>query len=65
MKFQFENLESFLAMNGHGVYVWACYIFVYAILVYLTLSPVLNKKMFLKQQKKLNQLQKNTQQKNI
>lgn len=22
---QFENIESFLAMGGHGFYVWACY----------------------------------------
>jgi heme exporter protein D len=61
MKFQFDSLDAFLNMKGHGPYVWACYILVYAILVYLTLSPVLGKKVFLKQQKKLNQLQKNSQ----
>ena len=65
MKFQFDSLDAFLAMKGHGLYVWACYIIVYAILVYLTVSPVLSKSNFLKQQKKLNRLQKNTQQKNI
>lgn len=61
MKFQFESLDAFLAMKGHGPYVWACYIIVYAILVYLTLSPVLAKRAFLKQQKKLLSIQKNSQ----
>lgn len=59
MTFQFDSLDAFLTMKGHGPYVWTCYIIVYAILVYLTVSPVLTKKAFLKQQKKLNQLQKN------
>ena len=62
MKFQFESLDAFLAMNNHGPYVWACYVIVFSVLVYLTLSPVLSKRAFLKQQKKLNQLQKQTQQ---
>lgn len=61
MTFQFESLNAFIAMKGHGPYVWACYILVYAILIYLTLSPVLSKKAFLKQQKKLLTLQKNSQ----
>ena len=62
MKFQFESLDAFLAMNGHGPYVWACYFIVFSVLIYLSLSPVLNKKAFLKQQKKLIQLQKQSQQ---
>jgi heme exporter protein D len=61
MKFQFESLDAFLAMNGHGMYVWTCYAIVYGILIYLTLSPVLGKNAFLKQQKKLIQLQKHSQ----
>ena len=61
MTFQFESLDAFITMNGHGMYVWPCYIIVYSILIYLTLSPVLQKRTFLKQQKKLIQLQKNTQ----
>jgi len=61
MKFQFESLDAFLAMNGHGIYVWSCYSIVYAILLYLTLAPVISKAAFLKQQKKLIQLQKKSQ----
>lgn len=62
MKFQFESLDAFLAMNGHGPYVWACYVIVFSILAYLSLRPVLSKRAFLKQQKKLIQLQKQSQQ---
>ncbi len=61
MKFQFESLDAFLTMGGHGLYVWACYILVYIIIIYLTLSPLFAKKAFLKQQKKLLELQKASQ----
>ena len=61
MKFQFESLQAFIEMNGHGIYVWPCYIFVFAVLIGLTLSPILSQKALLKQQKKLIQLQKNSQ----
>ena len=61
MKFQFENLDAFLTMGGHGPFVWASYVLVYIIIIYLTLSPLLAKKAFLKQQKKLLQLQKSSQ----
>lgn len=61
MKFQFESLEAFIAMGGHGIYVWPCYIFVFAVLIGLTISPILSQKAWLKQQKKLLELQKNSQ----
>lgn len=61
MKFQFESLDAFFTMTGHGPYVWACYVIVFAVLLYLSLTPVLSKKAFLKQQQKLNQLQKQSQ----
>ena len=61
MKFQFESVDAFITMGGHGANVWASYILVYLILIYLTLSPLLAKKAFLKQQKKLLQLQKKSQ----
>jgi heme exporter protein D len=60
MKFQFDSLDAFFHMNGHGVYVWACYAIVYTILICLTLSPLLQKRAFLKQQKKWQELQKNS-----
>ena len=33
MKFQFESLQAFITMGGHGIYVWPCYIFVFAVLI--------------------------------
>ena len=61
MKFQFESLDAFFYMGGHGAHVWASYVLVYIILIYLTLTPLLGKKAFLKQLKKLIQLQKKSQ----
>ncbi|HWV15692.1 MAG TPA: heme exporter protein CcmD [Cellvibrio sp.] len=61
MKFQFESLQAFINMGDHGIYVWPCYIFVFAVLIALTVSPILSQRAFLKQQKKLIQIQKNTQ----
>lgn len=60
MKFQFDSLSAFAHMNGHGVFVWSAYALVYGILIYLTVSPVLQKNAFLKQQKKWQQLQKDS-----
>jgi len=61
MKFQFDSLDAFMQMKGHGVYVWASYAIVYTILIYLTLSPLLQKKAFLKQQKKWLKLQESSE----
>jgi heme exporter protein D len=61
MKFQFESLDAFLTMGGHGPFVWASYVLVYIIIIFLTLSPLLSKRAFLKQQKKLLKLQKKSQ----
>lgn len=56
MKFQFENLADFIAMNGHGPFVWAAYAITLAALIFLVVSPVLQKKAFLKQQKKMQKI---------
>lgn len=56
MKFQFESIADFITMNGHGPYVWASYAITFAVLVFLLLSPVLQKKAFVKQQIKQQKL---------
>jgi heme exporter protein D len=56
MKFQFESLAAFMAMNGHGGYVWACYAITFSALIYLVASPVIARKDFVKQQQKLQRL---------
>lgn len=56
MKFQFESIADFIAMNGHGPFVWAAYAITFAVLVFLFVSPLMQKKAFIKQQLKLQKL---------
>lgn len=56
MKFQFESIADFIAMNGHGPYVWASYAITFAVLIFLLVSPLLQKKAFVKQQIKQRKL---------
>lgn len=56
MKFQFESIADFIAMNGHGPFVWASYAITFAVLVFLLVSPVLQKRAFVKQQQKQQKL---------
>ncbi|QIL89465.1 heme exporter protein CcmD [Microbulbifer harenosus] len=44
MQFQFENFASFLAMNGHGPYVWFSYGVTIAVMAALVLVPVLRQR---------------------
>lgn len=59
MKFQFESIADFIAMNGHGPFVWSAYGITFIALIYLLVSPVLQKKAFFKQQQKLQKLAQN------
>lgn len=52
MQFQFDSLASFMAMNGHGQYVWAAYGISFAVLIYLLLSPRLQRRQFIRAQVK-------------
>lgn len=56
MKFQFETISDFIAMNGHGPFVWAAYGITFVALAFLLLSPIAQKKAFLKKQRKLQKL---------
>ena len=56
MKFQFESIADFIAMNGHGSYVWASYAITFAVLIFLLVSPLLQKKAFVKQLQKQQKL---------
>ena len=48
MKFQFENLPDFLAMNGHGFYVWAAVIVAALISAWLIISPLIRLRQVIK-----------------
>jgi heme exporter protein D len=53
MSFQFESVASFIAMNGHGSFVWAAYGITFAVLAYLLISPLLQQRQFFRTQKRL------------
>ncbi len=42
--FQFDSLNEFIQMGGHGPYVWASYVISLAVLVWLIVSPLLRKR---------------------
>lgn len=58
MKFQFESIADFIAMNGHGPFVWSAYAITFAVLIFLLVSPLLQKKAFIKQLQKTQKLEK-------
>lgn len=51
MNFYFDSLEEFLHMNGHGPYVWFCYIVTVVVFAVLIALPVIKKRQFFKQQR--------------
>lgn len=57
MKFQFESMTDFIAMNGHGPYVWASYAITFAVLIFLLLGPVIQKRALVKQLQKTQKLE--------
>ena len=56
MTLQFDSLASFFAMNGHGGYVWAAYGITFVVLTCLVISPIVQRRQFFSQQKKLQKL---------
>lgn len=44
MQFQFSGLADFLAMDGHGVYVWFCYGVTLIVLAGLAIWPALHRR---------------------
>lgn len=44
MQFQFESFASFIAMNGHGPYVWASYAVALLVLAALVSAPLLRQR---------------------
>lgn len=58
MKFQFESIADFIAMNGHGPFVWSAYAITFVVLIFLLISPLFQKKAFIKQLQKTQKLEK-------
>lgn len=47
----FESLDAFIAMGGHGFYVWLSYALALAVVVYNIASPLLRRRRFLAAQR--------------
>lgn len=41
--FQFDSIQDFISMSGHGPFVWISYGVTLAVMGYLIVSPVLRK----------------------
>lgn len=46
--FQFENIQDFMQMGGHGPYVWSAYVISLSVLIWLVVSPIHRKRTLLK-----------------
>ncbi|MCK9503314.1 MAG: heme exporter protein CcmD [Porticoccaceae bacterium] len=46
--FQFDSFAHFMAMDGHGVYVWASYAITFAVMAFIIVSPLLRARQTLK-----------------
>ena len=53
MDFYFDSFDAFMWMDGHGPYVWACYIVTLIVFAGLVLAPRLRRAKFVKQQRAL------------
>ena len=42
--FQFDGFRDFVAMGGHGPYVWLSYAITLAVMVYLVAAPILRRR---------------------
>ena len=48
MKFQFENLQQMFIMEGHGPYVWTAVLVSVAMMVWLIIKPLADRRAALK-----------------
>ena len=46
--FQFESIQEFIQMGGHGPYVWSAYVISLSVLIWLIVSPIRRKSKLLK-----------------
>ena len=47
MTFQFDSFTDFMQMAGHGPYVWTCYLLMTFVIIYLIMSPGVQRRRFL------------------
>ena len=49
MNFYFADFQSFLLMDGHGIYVWSALIITLLVMVWLIVSPLISRRALLKE----------------
>ena len=47
--FQFESINDFIQMGGHGYYVWSAYLISLSVLIWLVVSPLQRKRKFVQE----------------
>jgi heme exporter protein D len=47
--FQFENIDDFIQMSGHGYYVWSAYFISLGALAWLVVSPLIRRRKFIQE----------------
>jgi heme exporter protein D len=47
--FQFESINDFIQMGGHGYYVWSAYLISLSVLIWLVVSPLQRKRKFIQE----------------
>ncbi len=57
MRIQFDSFADLLAMDGHGLYVWASYGVVLVVLSALWLLPLVRQRRFFQREARRQQLQ--------
>ncbi|MFC6635300.1 heme exporter protein CcmD [Microbulbifer taiwanensis] len=62
MEFQFASLADFLAMDGHGIYVWIAYGVTAAALIALAVYPSLRRRQLQRELQRQQRIQQRRQQ---
>lgn len=68
MEFQFASFADFLAMDGHGLYVWVAYGVTFAALIAMALYPSLRRRQLqreLQRQQRIQQRRRQVQQNKV
>lgn len=47
--FQFESINDFIQMGGHGYYVWSAYFMSLSALAWLVVSPLIRRRKFIQE----------------
>lgn len=58
MAISFSNLSEFIAMDGHGIYVWSTYGIALIIIIYNVAAPFIKKRQFYQRWLQVNKIKR-------